>query len=328
MWDHTADVDSLLRDFYGKFFGPAARPMQEYVEIISGALAAADYHTGSSWDMPHVYGASVRAEARAALDRAGRLAPDGPYARRVRMYAQSLDYLEAFVEMLATRAKHDFIRSKKALDRLESIREELLANEPPLIGRHAESYLNRFFAKTTREGFERTTGGSQRVAGLDDTWQFQIDPENIGEAVGWWRPESTGGNWQPIKTSTLSWSSQGLRYYKGLAWYRQAVEIPAAWRGKRIFLWIGGIDELAKVWLNGRPLGISPKGSFTPFEMDATDAIRPGERNTVVVCVSNAVLNELGTGGITGPVMLYAPAAGKEAEVRNTKPPHEVFPEY
>jgi beta-galactosidase/beta-glucuronidase len=185
-----------------------------------------------------------------------------------------------------------------------------------------------FFAKTTLEGYERTTDGNKLVAGLNGTWQFQIDPESVGEAIGWWRPENTGGNWRPIATSTLSWSSQGLRYYKGLAWYRQSVQIPEAYRGKRVFLWVGGIDELAKVWVNGQVLGISPRGSFTPFEMDATEAIRCGEANTVVVCVSNVTLNELGTGGITAPAMFYAPAAGKDAQLRNAKPSHPVFPEY
>jgi len=91
---------------------------------------------------------------------------------------------------------------------------------------------------------------------------------------------------------------------------------------------VGGIDELAKVWLNGQVLGISPKGSFTPFELDATAAIRPGQPNTAVICVSNMTLNEVGTGGITGPVMFYAPAGGKDATPRNTKLPSPVFPEY
>ena len=36
-------------------------------------------------------------------------------------------------------------------------------------------------------------------------------------------------------------------------------------------------------------------------------------RNEVVFAVVNDVVNELGTGGIVGPVMLYAPPAGKEA---------------
>ncbi len=328
MWDHTADVTALMRDFYEKFFGPAARPMQRYVELMSEALFRADYHTGSSWDMPHIYSPAIRAEARRALQQAAELASDSPYHKRVWMYARSLDYLDAFVMMLQCRAKHDFVKSKRMLDRINAIREQLLSNDPPLIGRKAESYMNRFFSKTTQEGYERISGGNQFIVGLDDTWMFQIDPERVGEATGWWRPENIGGNWRQIKTSTSSWSNQGLRYYKGLAWYRQTVKIPAEYAGRRTFLWVGGIDELAKVWVNGKVLGISPKGSFTPFELDATEAIRPGQINTVVICVSNVTLNEVGTGGITGPVMFYAPKDGKDAKPRNAKPSYPLFPEY
>ncbi len=52
--------------------------------------------------------------------------------------------------------------------------------------------------------------------------------------------------------------------------------------------------------------------------MDATPAMQPG-RNVVVFCVANEVVNELGTGGIVAPVFLYAPAAGKAAQLDNGK---------
>jgi hypothetical protein len=328
MWDHTVDAAALMQDFYEKFFGSAARPMQRYIELMSGALYDADYHTGSSWDMPHIYNEEIRAKAREVLQQAARLVSDSLYQKRVWMYSRSLDYLDAFVLMLQSRAEHDFAKSKQALDQINIIREQLLSNEPPLIGRKAESYMNRFFSRTTQEGYKRISGGNHFIVGLDDTWMFQIDLESVGEAIGWWRPENTGGNWKQIRTSTSSWSNQGLRYYKGLAWYRQTVEIPTDYEGKRIFLWVGGIDELAKVWVNGKTLGVSPKGSFTPFELDATEAVIPGCTNTVVICVSNMTLNEVGTGGITGPVMFYEPEGGKDAKPQNTKPPYPLFPEY
>lgn len=326
MWDATADVEALLQDFYEKFFGPAAKPMRRYIETMSDALERADYHTGSSWDMPHIYSAAVRAAARQALQEAARLAPSGLYAKRVWMYTRSLDQLDAFVAMLQSRSVHDYAASKKALDRLEAIRAELRDHDPPLVGRHSEGYLHRFFSQATLQGFERTSGGNRLVAGLDDTWLFQIDPERVGQILGWWQPQRIGGNWRPLRTSSSSWSNQGLRYYKGLAWYRQTVDVPAAFQGQRVFLWCGGIDELAKVWVNGKPIGIGPKGAFTPFELDATDAIQAGRPNTVVFCVSNAALNELGTGGITGPVMLYAPAEGPKARLRNPRPLEKTFP--
>ncbi len=117
-----------------------------------------------------------------------------------------------------------------------------------------------------------------------------------------------------------------MRYYKGLSWYRQTVDIPAEFKGQRVFFWCGGVDEKAKAWVNGKPIGISHGASFYPFEMDATDAIRAGESNVIVVGVLNERVNELGTGGIVAPVILYAPAKGKDAELENSRPLGETFP--
>ena len=328
MWDHTADVNALMRDFCQKFFGPAAGPMQRYIEMMDRAGYGADYHTGSSWDTGLVYPAGLRAAAREALDEAAKVAPASPYAQRVGMYAGSLDYLDAFVTMMESRAVHNYAAGKKALDALNTIREELWAHDPPVMGRKAQDYMERYFSTTTLQGYAKTSNGNEFVAGLNDEWLFQIDPKQVGESVGWWKPEAAGGNWGAIRTCTSSWSNQGLRYYKGMAWYRQTVRIPEKYKGKRIFLWCGAIDELAKIWVNGKVVGVSPRITFKPFEVDATEAVEAGKDNTVVMCISNAQLNELGTGGLMGPVMFYSPAAGVDAVLENLKPLGKTFPEY
>ena len=79
------------------------------------------------------------------------------------------------------------------------------------------------------------------------------------------------------------------------------------------------MDEAAKIWINGQHLGNSPGAAFYPFEMDATAAAKPGP-NTLVICVSNQIVNELGTGG------LVAPAAGPAAELENRRDLKQTFP--
>src|SRR6185436_17264728 len=88
------------------------------------------------------------------------------------------------------------------------------------------SYMKRFYRPCTEQGYKRVTGGNQLVAAASDEWDFQIDPARIGEDIGFWRGDITGGMWQKIKSSSSSWSNQGLRYYKGLAWYRQSIDVP------------------------------------------------------------------------------------------------------
>jgi hypothetical protein len=48
----------------------------------------------------------------------------------------------------------------------------------------------------------------------------------------------------------------------------------------------GAVDYLAEVWLNGTPVG-GHEGGETPFTLDVTDAVRPGQTNLLAVRVLN-----------------------------------------
>ncbi len=53
--------------------------------------------------------------------------------------------------------------------------------------------------------------------------------------------------------------------------------------------------------------------------MEAMNGVRPRSDpihclHSLPVKISNRAVNELGTGGITGPAMIYAPAADSKAE--------------
>ena len=327
MWNHNTDVDALLNDFYTRFFGPAQKPMAEYFTMMDAALRDADYHTGSSFDMPNFYPHALRDRARKRLEAAAQIAGGGIYSQRIKIFRSTFDYLEAFIAMQEHSSRHDFTAAHQSLNQLDAFQKSLIAHDPPLINAMLSPlYLKRFFRQPIEQGFARTRNGSELVAPLGDEWHFQIDQQKIGEDINLWKAQARGNNWQRIRTSTQSWGNQGLRTYKGEAWYRQEVDIPARFAGKRIFLWFGGVDETAKVWVNGQLLGISHGASFLPFELDATAAVKAGERNVVTVRVANEVVDELGTGGITGPVMFYAPAAGKDAKIENVIDLKPTFP--
>ncbi len=330
MWDDKADVDALLQDFFDKFYGPASKPMSQYTLMMDSALTNADFHTGSSFDMPNFYPAPLRLKARAFLDEAAKLAPaNSVYARRVQLAAKSFNYVDAFIAMIELRNKHDYVAAYAQLQKLDEIRADLTGKGydiPMLNLKAAESYLKRFFRTPTEQGYKRVTEGNEFVAGLNDKWSFSLDPQGMGEFMGLQRPNLTGSNWRDLLTSSQSWGNQGLRYYKGEAWYKQSVEIPTKFANKRVFLWVGGVDEKAKVFLNGQPIGISGGGAFVPFEVDATPAIQPGKTNVVTIRISNTTVNELGTGGITAPVMFYAPKDGENAKLENIRVLGSTFP--
>jgi hypothetical protein len=327
MWNHRADVNSLLKDFHEKFYESAAAPMAGYQQLLDTAIDTADHHTGSSFDLPLIYDATLRAKARALLDEAARLAPPGLPQRRVALARESFDYVCGFIEMIEARNRHDYAAAAAALQRVDELQTHLIKgyDVPMIHPRTSPSYLKRFFRMPVEQGHERTSGGNRFIAGLGDRWEFQTDPDATGLARQLIEPGG-GEGWKPLLTASSSWSNQGLRYYKGQAWYRQTVAIPAGVKGQRVFLWFGGVDEKAEVYLNGQRLGISSGSAFVPFELDATAALRPGQDNLVVVRVLNDRLDELGTGGITAPAMFYAPAEGDGAQPRNVQGLSETFP--
>ena len=307
LWDSSADVDALLADFYDRYYGPAAEPMRRYHELIDHAVRDADHHTGTALDMPHIYPQSLREAARSYVNESAERA-EGIQRQRVHAVALALDYLDAFITMLERRDRHDYAGAVEALVEARQLVDRLTSEyDPPLLNpRYARPYLDRFFGNAIEQAHERTSGGHDLVAGLDDQWDFQTDPQRIGEDMGWWKFDLTGGNWQTIAAYSSSWSNQSLRYYQGHAWYRQRVDVPEQFDGRTVMLWIGGVDEKATVWINGEKLATSPIGAFRPFESDATEALRFGTENVVVIRVRNQQQEEVGTGGLLAPVMLYA----------------------
>lgn len=143
---------------------------------------------------------------------------------------------------------------------------------------------------------------------LPDEWNGILFPNGSGNQLGLWKPGLGNQSWMKLKTYSKTWSGQGLRYYKGNAWYRTTVTVPKRYEeGGPIHLWFSNIDESAKVWINRKELPVVSRGSplGSPWEFDASGALRFDRPNEIAVDVTNDELNELGTGGITGPVMRY-----------------------
>jgi hypothetical protein len=310
MWNHEANVDALMQDFATAYFGPADEPMGAYIALLDATIRDADVHTGSAYDTPLIYPPAVRQQALALLAAAAAKAGAEPYAIRVKAMQQVFNYTEAFCVMMESRAANEWPAAAAALKRVDDLLDVLTtAYDIELVTReYGTSYMKRFFRSPITQGYERAVTSGSFLAGMSDVWSFLLDPGSIGEPQQWYSADLTGGNWSEMRTSSSSWSNQGLRHYKGEAWYRQSVELPQVPKGKKVFLWFGGVDEKARVWLNDQLLGDSPGKAFVPFEFEVTDSIKPGERNVVGVRIINATLNEVGTGGIVAPVFFWMPS--------------------
>ncbi|MEI6646355.1 MAG: glycosyl hydrolase [bacterium] len=105
---------------------------------------------------------------------------------------------------------------------------------------------------------------------LAGPWTVKFDPNWGGPAA--------------VEFATLtSWTERadpGIKYYSGTATYVNGFIRPAA---TRVWLDLGDVRELAEVRVNGKPCGIV---WTTPFRVEVTGALKPGE-NTLEVDVVN-----------------------------------------
>ncbi|WP_127584243.1 DUF4838 domain-containing protein [Paenibacillus koleovorans] len=308
MWNPELDVDATLDDYYTKFFGPSGAAMEEYFDLLQAAFTGVDHFTGNVYDFPHILTPAVMANLGAALEDAEGLAPLGSdYAARVNMIRVAYDFADEFLAMMSAINEFDFAAAKQHYDNADNLYLEALAHSPIILSPIGYSYLGRFWKDQAQQGYQRILNGNRIVAELPDEWSVMLFPNNAGDKIGLWKPELGTQSWMPLKTYSETWSDQGLRYYKGNAWYRTSILVSDAYdEGHPIKLWFSNIDESARVWMNGQALPLVTKGKLgVPWEFDATDAILFGQTNVIVVDVTNEILDELGTGGIMGPVMLW-----------------------
>ncbi|MBN2369353.1 MAG: discoidin domain-containing protein [Vicinamibacteria bacterium] len=84
---------------------------------------------------------------------------------------------------------------------------------------------------------------------------------------------------------------QPEKHYVGAAWYQRAIDIPAAWRGRRIVLTLERPHWQTRAWLDDRPLGT--RGSLgTPHIYDL--GVATIGRHTLTIRVDNRMVVEVG----------------------------------
>jgi hypothetical protein len=80
---------------------------------------------------------------------------------------------------------------------------------------------------------------------------------------------------------------QPVKYYKGAAWYQKTVNIPAAWKGKQLELFIERSHWETTLWIDGKEIGMQ-NSLGTPHVFDVTKVLTPG-RHQVTVRIDNRI---------------------------------------
>jgi hypothetical protein len=144
--------------------------------------------------------------------------------------------------------------------------------------------------------------GSPATIPLAGQWRFSLDPDKGGVQKEYFNrdlPERIG---LPGSTDEARFGAPNpnkpsldglyrLYVYEGPAWYQRDVEIPAAWRGKRISLLLERAHWVTQVWVDGRYIG-AQDSLIAPHVYDLGN-LAPG-KHRLTICVDNTKKIDLG----------------------------------
>jgi hypothetical protein len=333
-WNKDQSPDAILDDFYTRFYGAAANSMKRYWQTTDDAWTNSPEHAGSFWGHARRFTPEVLDAMRAAMNSALHDASTPMEYQRVALQDKALRQFERLMQM----------RRDLNEGHLANLNQQVTQWYGTQIGLGNEYIDNAAFGKTywasdTVGGTyfkwfaDATLNDAGRIAReysvitppLRD-WKYafthkpdekalpKIDGVQQGENAGWQKSDFNDAAWKRTDIGIDTWADLNLLDSYGTMWYRSTAKVPAIAAGKKVFLWLSATDGSAKVFVNGVHVPYvnakgekveSASGYAAPFSFDITSAIKPNAENQITIAATRIDLNELGTGGLLGPVYLY-----------------------
>jgi len=116
------------------------------------------------------------------------------------------------------------------------------------------------------------------------------DGEQLDVKDGTWRVLNLPHDWsiEGKFSKDNPASPEGGALPGGIGWYRKTFTVPAASKGKLVYIDFDGVYQKSTVWINGHMLGFRPNG-YISFQYELTPYLNFGGSNTIAVKVDNSV---------------------------------------
>ena len=128
------------------------------------------------------------------------------------------------------------------------------------------------------------------IIDLSGTWHFSPDTGQAGMREKWYTADFDNSGWDTLHAGER-WEDQGYPNLDGNAWYRKRVDIPAAWKGKEVWIKFGGVNDAYVLFVNGQQASMFGNSHYSfagrPSFTKVTDKILFGRPNLVAVKVND-----------------------------------------
>jgi hypothetical protein len=145
-------------------------------------------------------------------------------------------------------------------------------------------------------------------------WRYQVDTNGVAEKEGWLKPDTDSSGWKTTDITVDTWSYLGYHNYIGKMVYRSEFKLPAVPQDKSVYLWLARFDGSVQVFVNGVQVPLQSSEGEQKMEasgyaasalFDISAAVQAGKSNDAAILCDRKGLNDLGIGGLLGPVMIY-----------------------
>ncbi len=320
------DLKQELTDYCRDYYGPAAKTMQRYHELIEARGSEGIYYGSGGVSAQNLFTDDFLKKLHPLVEQATREAKESvPYAKRTdavlagyrlaRLYRDTRNALEAgkLQEAKASLQKLDHLLCDEYPDGtvfLKGLGRSRKDKEGKLIPSRVISVLA---AELKRAGkIENQFKGAKIAQVLNEGWRFQPDANDEGRKREWQSTSFDDSAWAKVRAG-LPWQDQGFTNHHGSAWYRRAFAGPVPAADERILLVFEAADGDAEIWLNGEPIGqhrlYDEHDNLQwdePFHFDVTRQIKAGEPNQITVRMHK----ETGSGGLHRSVKLLRVPVG------------------
>ncbi len=121
---------------------------------------------------------------------------------------------------------------------------------------------------------------------INEAWRF-----TKGSPYQAFLPSADDSRWETVDIPH-TWNAQDADddepgFYRGPAWYRKRITLPADAASKQVYLCFEGANQVVRLYVNGHFAG-EHRGGYTRFLFDITKFAVPGGENLLAVEVDNA----------------------------------------
>jgi hypothetical protein len=323
-FDSRLTPQAVYDDIDQRLYGHAAAEMHAYWQELDHAWVDTPEYAGGYFSHSRRFTVEVMKRLRAKLDLAKAATRTKIERDRIEMADSSLSLFEDYMAI-----RHDFdagrfvdldTRSAAWRSRAASL---AVAHKPEYAflwtAWATDSVSARFFDVFDRPRYEqaaRIARTRRIVATLRD---FRFAKVASASDLAPSAPSFDASSWRRTNVAIDTWSSLGLHLYFGSVWYRATFDVPPGAASTPLLVWLAGTDGRVRVFIDGKEADFAspspdvraPQGYATPFTFD------PGRlsagSHTIAILATRTTLNELGTGGLMGPVVVHQDERASQA---------------